>query len=176
MRFYKIILGVALSVGLVGCSKENTALEKFKSSIEGQYLSQCVGSAGTIAWKIFTPTEQANKGVRVVEAKLQKNEKFFTVQYLYNIETDISEINFVSNDGKPKNLSIGIREIAVFCINCNSAKADVIRYHSQYMNGILNGLRGASVPGGSEGIQALKIAKEACNRPDLTLEEILKSK
>jgi hypothetical protein len=60
------------------------------------------------------------------------------------------------------------------CSNsCDSAKADVIKYMNQYLNAIYQGKMGASVPGGVEALQALEVAKKACNKPDLTIEEIV---
>jgi hypothetical protein len=60
------------------------------------------------------------------------------------------------------------------CSNsCDSAKADVIKYMNQYLNAIYQGKMGASVPGGVETLQALEVAKKVCNRPDLTVEEIV---
>jgi hypothetical protein len=60
------------------------------------------------------------------------------------------------------------------CSNsCDNAKANVAKYLNQYMNSIYKGNIGASAPGGAEALEALEIAKRACNRPDLTVEEIL---
>ena len=60
------------------------------------------------------------------------------------------------------------------CSNsCESAKQDVIKYTEQYLQAIYNGQLGATVPGGSEAIAALAKAKIACNKPDLTVEEII---
>lgn len=60
------------------------------------------------------------------------------------------------------------------CSNsCDNAKANVAKYLNQYMNSIYKGNIGASAPGGAEALEALEIAKKACNRPDLTVEEIL---
>jgi len=62
------------------------------------------------------------------------------------------------------------------CSNsCDSAKANVAKYLNQYLNAIYQGQSGASVPGGAEALQALEVAKKACNRPDLTIEEMLNS-
>ena len=59
--------------------------------------------------------------------------------------------------------------------SCDTAKADVIKYTNQYMNAINQGQTGASVPGGAEAVAALEIAKKACNKLSLTIEEIVKS-
>jgi hypothetical protein len=57
--------------------------------------------------------------------------------------------------------------------NCSDAKADVIKYMQVYANALYQGKQGMSVPGAAEAIAALEIAKKACNKPDLTVEEIL---
>lgn len=57
--------------------------------------------------------------------------------------------------------------------SCSDAKADVIKYMQIYANALYQGKQGMSVPGASEAIAALEIAKKACNKPDLTVEEIL---
>ena len=60
------------------------------------------------------------------------------------------------------------------CSNsCKGAKQEVIKYTEQYLQAIYKGQLGATVPGGSEAIAALAQAKIACNRPDLTVEEII---
>jgi hypothetical protein len=60
------------------------------------------------------------------------------------------------------------------CSNsCDNAKATTAKYLKQYMNALYQGQTGASVPGGVEALEALEVAKKACNRPDLTVEEIL---
>jgi hypothetical protein len=69
---------------------------------------------------------------------------------------------------------IGIFFLLSGCSNsCESAKQEVIKYTEQYLQAIYNGKQGASVPGGSEAIAALAKAKIACNRSDLTVEEII---
>jgi len=70
---------------------------------------------------------------------------------------------------------LGLMLLLSGCSNgCDSAKADVIKHTNQYMNAIYQGQTGASVPGGAEAIAALEIAKKACNKPDLSIEEIVK--
>ncbi len=59
---------------------------------------------------------------------------------------------------------------------CESAKAEVVKYFSQYMNAMLQGQKGASVPGGAESAAALEVAKQKCGKPNLTIEEIMKEK
>ena len=60
------------------------------------------------------------------------------------------------------------------CSNgCDDAKANLAKYLNQMMNSAYKGNLGASAPGGAEALEALEIAKKACNRPDLTVEEIL---
>ena len=56
---------------------------------------------------------------------------------------------------------------------CENAKSNVAKYMKQYMNAIYNGANGASVAGGAEAIAALEIAKIKCNKPDLTIENII---
>ena len=69
---------------------------------------------------------------------------------------------------------IGVFFLLSGCSNsCESAKQEVIKYTEQYLQAIYNGQLGASVPGGSESIAALAKSKIACNRPDLTVEEII---
>ena len=55
--------------------------------------------------------------------------------------------------------------------NCDSARADVAKYVDQYLDSLYRGNTGASAPGGVEALQALEVAKRACNRPELTMEE-----
>lgn len=65
------------------------------------------------------------------------------------------------------------------CFNadpCESAKAEVVKYFGQYMNAMLQGQKGASVPGGAESIAALEEAKKKCGNPNLTFEEVIKEK
>lgn len=57
--------------------------------------------------------------------------------------------------------------------SCSDAKADVIKYMQIYANALYQGKQGMSVPGAAEAIAALEIAKKACNKPDLTVEEII---
>ena len=57
--------------------------------------------------------------------------------------------------------------------SCSDAKADVIKYMQIYANALYQGKQGMSVPGATEAIAALEIAKKACNKPDLTVEEII---
>ena len=57
--------------------------------------------------------------------------------------------------------------------SCGDAKADVIRWMNVYTTSLYQGKQGMSVPGASETIAALEIAKKACNKPDLTVEEII---
>lgn len=59
---------------------------------------------------------------------------------------------------------------------CESAKAEVVKYFSQYMNAMLQGQKGASVPGGAESAAALEVAKQKCGKPNLTIEEVIKEK
>ena len=69
---------------------------------------------------------------------------------------------------------IGIFFLLSGCSNsCESAKQEVIKYTEKYLQAIYNGKQGASIPGASESIAALEKAKIACNRPDLTVEEII---
>ncbi len=57
--------------------------------------------------------------------------------------------------------------------NCDSARADVAKYVDQYLNSLYRGNTGASAPGGVEALQALEVAKRACNKPELTMEEFV---
>jgi uncharacterized protein YecT (DUF1311 family) len=57
--------------------------------------------------------------------------------------------------------------------SCSDAKADVIRWMNVYTTSLYQGKQGMSVPGAAEAITALEIAKKACNKPDLTVEEII---
>ena len=57
--------------------------------------------------------------------------------------------------------------------SCSGAKADVIKYMQVYANALYQGKQGMSVPGAAETIAALEVAKKACNKPDLTVEEII---
>ncbi len=59
---------------------------------------------------------------------------------------------------------------------CESAKAEVVKYFNQYMNSMLQGQKGASVPGGAESAAALEVAKQKCGKPNLTIEEVIKEK
>ncbi len=59
---------------------------------------------------------------------------------------------------------------------CENAKAEVVKYFGQYMNAILQGQKGAAVPGGAESVAALEVAKQKCGKPNLTIEEIVKEK
>lgn len=57
--------------------------------------------------------------------------------------------------------------------NCENAKSNVAKYMKQYINAIYKGASGASVAGGAEAMEALEIAKIKCNKPDLTIENII---
>ena len=54
---------------------------------------------------------------------------------------------------------------------CQDAKAEALYYFRLYMQSMLLGLQGASVPG-AEGGAALERAKKICKKPDLTFEMI----
>lgn len=56
---------------------------------------------------------------------------------------------------------------------CEIAKAETAKYFGQYMNAMLQGQKGAAVPGGAESVAALEVAKEKCGKPNLTIEEIV---
>lgn len=94
--------------------KEQAALKEFKKS-SGQELDQCVGANGATDWSIFK-TKDSKENVRVIEAKMKKGEKNFTVQYLYNLDTKVFEISYMSNNDKPKSKLIGVVELGIFCM------------------------------------------------------------
>jgi hypothetical protein len=92
----------------------------------------------------------------------------------------INQINFyifTENDLKKKISACFIIWIIIGisgCSNsCSNAKADVVKFTTQYMNGLYQGKLGASVPGGAESIEALEMARKVCNKPNLTVQEIL---
>ncbi len=67
---------------------------------------------------------------------------------------------------------IGI-SISACSNNCESAKADVAKYMTQYVTALSRGEKGASISGGVEAITSLDRAKSACHNPNLTIEIIL---
>jgi hypothetical protein len=108
------ILIVFLLVFLTGCSQEQQALDKFKKD-GGSELSQCVGATGSIKWKIFKSTKHPDN-VRVIQADLSKKGKTATLQWLYNLDTDVSELSYADIGGEKQSLfSIGIL-LPLFCL------------------------------------------------------------
>jgi hypothetical protein len=116
------IFGIIALINVIllsGCTREEMALKEFKTSQAGSEMAKCVGATGDMEWKIFTSSDQKNPNVRVIEANLTKGngkQKTLTIQWLYNLETKISELVYASKDGKKTNrLSMGL-EVASFCM------------------------------------------------------------
>ena len=121
MEFIYIFGIVALInvIFLSGCSREEVALKEFKISQAGSEIAKCAGATGSLEWKIFTSPDQKNPNVRVIEANLTKGngkQKTLTIQWLYNLETKISELVYASKDGKKTNHFSMALEVASFCI------------------------------------------------------------
>jgi hypothetical protein len=116
-----IIIAIFVLVAIANADKfklinpEQNALEDFKQSTEAQYINNCVGANGEVNWSIFS-SEKAEKNVRVVEAQLSKKDKKFTIQYLYNLDTKVKEVSYMSNDDKPKSKFEGALEFSSFCL------------------------------------------------------------
>ena len=60
---------------------------------------------------------------------------------------------------------------SAYADKCQDAKAETLHYYRLYMLSMLQGLRGASVPG-YQAPEALERAKKICKKPDLTFEMI----
>jgi hypothetical protein len=110
-----MVLIIANADKLKFLDKDQQALEEFKQSTEGQALFACVGANGLINWRIFK-SDTTEQNVRVIEAKLSKRQEKFEIQYLYNLETKVKEIAFMSKDGKPQSKFLGALEFGTFCI------------------------------------------------------------
>ncbi len=70
---------------------EDNALTKFESSENNSMFAKCVGIDGDVQWTIGETYGYKNKNVRLVQAKLTKNNKQFIVQYVYNLKTGLEE-------------------------------------------------------------------------------------
>jgi len=104
---------------MTGCSRENSALNDFKKSQEGTEMAKCAGAAGGVEWKIFSNPNQKNSNVRVIEADITKGngqQKTLTIQWLYNLETKVSELAYASTDGKQTSRLMMNLEVASFCM------------------------------------------------------------
>ncbi len=118
MRHLRIGITIFIAVSLIlsGCSKENSALEEFKKSSVAKEVNQCVGANGSVAWEIFQPTDNKNPEVRVIQATLTKGINKFEMQWLYNLNTKISELAFAGKPGeKTSRLMMGM-ELGIFCM------------------------------------------------------------
>jgi len=109
---------VAVILALAGCSKEDSALHDFKNSSAGQEVSKCVGANGSINWKIFKPTSFSNPDVRVINADLEKGGNTFQLQWIYNLNTKISEVSFLGKPGeKSTNRAFSVSDFGFFCLS-----------------------------------------------------------
>lgn len=121
MNIKNIATLAVLALVLIGCSKENSALEEFKKSSAAQEVNQCVGANGSVAWDIFQPTDNKNPEVRVIQATLTKGANKLEMQWLYNLTTKISELAFAGKPGeKTSRLMMGM-ELGIFCMQSSSA-------------------------------------------------------
>lgn len=110
-----MLLIIANTDILMFFDRDQQALKEFEKSTEGQELFTCVGVNGSIKWSIFKP-DNTKPNVRVIEAKLSKHQEKFEIQYLYNLETKVKEIAFMSKDGKPQSKFLGALEFGTFCM------------------------------------------------------------
>lgn len=126
------VLGFTVVVALAGCNENEGAakwlsnlfnsmnpdqqlLSNFKSSNEGQTLAKCVGVDGDIKWSIGS-SEKKNKNIRIIDADMTKKNKSLTVQYLYNIDTNVYEIGFIGQRGKAQSKLAGSLDLSIFCM------------------------------------------------------------
>ena len=110
------ILFLSLILILSGCSKESSALEEFKKSSVAQEINQCVGVNGSVAWKMFQPLDNNNPDVRVIEALLTKGSNNFEMQWLYNLNSKISELAFAGKSGEKTNRLMMGMQLGIFCM------------------------------------------------------------
>ena len=122
MKLLKSTVAVSLAccfLLITGCSRENSALNDFKKSQAGIEMANCAGAAGGVEWKIFSNPNQKNPNVRVIEADITKGDgqkKTLTIQWLYNLETKVSELAYASTDGKQTSRLMMSLEVASFCM------------------------------------------------------------
>ena len=114
---------VAVILALAGCSKEDSALHDFKNSSAGQEVSKCVGANGSINWKIFKSTSFSNPDVRVINADLEKGGNTFQLQWIYNLNTKISEVSFLGKPGeKSTNRAFSVSDFGFFVLAAVKAR------------------------------------------------------
>lgn len=105
---------VSLGLYLLKGGNGDEALDEFKKTASGVEMYNCVGVAGTIDWSAYSSKEYADN-VRVIEAKMKKGDKSFEVQYLYNVDTKVIELLYLSDNGKPTSKLEGSLQLAAFC-------------------------------------------------------------
>lgn len=107
---------ILVFVMLASCSGENAALEDFKKTSSAAEVNQCIGVSGSVNWQIFKPSDFENNDIRVIQATLIKGNETFEMQWLYNLNSKISELQFAGKPGEKVNrLMMGLG-LGMFCL------------------------------------------------------------
>ena len=108
-----VVVVIVLLIRIFG-GKGDAALDEFKKTAAGVDMYNCVGAAGVIDWSSYSSKEYADN-IRVIGAKMKKGDKSFEVQYLYNVDTKVFELLYLSDNGKPTSKLEGSLQLAAFC-------------------------------------------------------------
>lgn len=113
----RIFVFISVSFVISACSNEQLALKEFKKSNEVAEITKCLGANGNIAWSIFKTDRTSNPDVRVIEAKMSKGDEKFTMQWYYNINTNIAEFAYAGKNGEQTSRIRALLDFSSFCMS-----------------------------------------------------------